>query len=67
MRPAQTFFPESFLTRPGGHAVFTSVIRARNNSKMFRRTLTCLLAFGLLVSAVFAADLAETRKKSGAR
>ena len=31
---------------------------------MFRRTLTCLLAFGLLASAVFAADLAETRKKA---
>ena len=31
---------------------------------MFRRTLTCLLAFGLLASAVFAEDLAETRKKA---
>ena len=31
---------------------------------MFRRTLTCLLAFGLLASAVFAADLTETRKKA---
>ena len=31
---------------------------------MLRRTLTCLLAFGLLASAVFAEDLAETRKKA---
>ena len=31
---------------------------------MFRRALTCLLSFSLLASAVFAEDLAETRKKT---
>ena len=45
----------------------TSANRSRSKSALLGRILTCLLAFGLLVSAVFAADLAdlaETRKKA---
>ena len=59
-----SFFTRKLPYPPQGHAVFTSVIRARKNSKMFRRALTCLLSFSLLASAVFAEDLAETRKKT---
>ena len=42
----------------------TSAIRSRSKSALLGRILTCLLAFGLLASAVFAEDLAETRKKA---
>ena len=42
----------------------TSAIRTRSKFALLGRILTCLLAFGLLASAVFAADLAETRKKA---
>ena len=42
----------------------TSANRSRSKSALLGRILTCLLAFGLLASAVFAEDLAETRKKA---
>ena len=42
----------------------TSANRSRSKSALLGRILACLLAFGLLASAVFAEDLAETRKKA---